>query len=95
MQMRSNSGQVSADGASGTTNYTAGKLYKTTAKDENWKAADLKAGTTDEYKILKVVLKRIWESDTRSLSTYYVYDDLGNLRYVPPAVNENGQSVSV
>ncbi|MBB5622753.1 RHS repeat-associated protein [Pedobacter cryoconitis] len=86
---------VSADGASRTTNYTAGKLYKTTAKDENWKAADLKAGTTDEYKDFegRVVLKRIWESDTRSLSTYYVYDDLGNLRYVlPPAVNESGQS---
>ncbi|MBB5621512.1 RHS repeat-associated protein [Pedobacter cryoconitis] len=86
---------VSADGASGTTNYTAGKLYKTTAKDENWKAADLKAGTTDEYKDFegRVVLKRIWESDTRSLSTYYVYDDLGNLRYVlPPAVNANGQN---
>lgn len=87
---------VNASGASGTTNYTAGKLYKTTLKDENWKAADLKAGTTDEYKDFegRVVLKRIWENDTRSLSTYYIYDDLGNLRYVlPPAVNENGQSL--
>ncbi|MBB5649130.1 DUF6443 domain-containing protein [Pedobacter cryoconitis] len=86
---------VNADGASGMTNYTAGTLYKTTAKDENWKAADLKAGTIDEYKDFegRVVLKRIWENDTRSLSTYYVYDDLGNLRYVlPPAVNANGQS---
>ncbi|MBB6274369.1 RHS repeat-associated protein [Pedobacter cryoconitis] len=76
-------------------NYPAGSLYKTTSKDENWKQQDFKAGTTDEYKDFEghIVLKRIWESNTISLSTYYVYDDLGNLRYVlPPAVNENGQN---
>ncbi|MBB6499698.1 DUF6443 domain-containing protein [Pedobacter cryoconitis] len=86
---------ITTTGASGTTNYGVGKLYKTTSKDENWKAADLKAGSTDEYKNFDglVILKRVWETDTKSLSTYYVYDDLGNLRYVlPPAVNENGQS---
>ncbi|MBB6498132.1 DUF6443 domain-containing protein [Pedobacter cryoconitis] len=86
---------VTTNGASGTTNYGAGKLYKTTFKGENWKATDLKAGTTDEYKDYdgRIILKRVWETDKRGLSTYYVYDDLGNLRYVlPPAVNENGQS---
>ncbi|MBB6240541.1 hypothetical protein HDC90_005224, partial [Pedobacter sp. AK013] len=75
--------------------YGPGKLYKTILKDENWKPADVKAGTTEEFKDFegRVVLKRVWETDGRSLSTYYVYDDLGNLRYVlPPAVNENGQA---
>ena len=82
------------NGASATV-YGPGKLYKTTSRDENWVPGDLKAGTTDEFKDFegRMVLKRIWETDGKSLNTYYVYDDLGNLRYVlPPAVNENGQS---
>ena len=79
------------------TSYAAGRLYKNISKDENWKPADLKAGTIEEFKDLEgqVVLKRIWETGTKSLSTYYVYDDFNNLRYVlPPAVNENGQDLS-
>ncbi|MDQ0640950.1 RHS repeat-associated protein [Pedobacter sp. W3I1] len=85
---------VAGNGA-GASFYPQGKLFKTTIKDENWMPGDLKAGTTDEFKDFegRVVLKRIWETDTKGLYTYYVYDDLGNLRYVlPPAVNENGQA---
>ena len=74
-------------GASTVAAYLPGKLYKTISKDENWVSG--KAGTVEEFKDLEgqVVLKRVWETETASLSTYYVYDDLGNLRYViPPAV---------
>ncbi len=85
---------VTSTGATATTNYGTNELYKSITKDENWQPADDKAGTTEEFKDKegKVVLKRIWETNTKSLSTYYVYDDLDNLRYVlPPAVNENGK----
>lgn len=80
---------VGTNGASFTTNYPAGSLYKMTSKDENWKDADLKSGSIEEYKDFegRVILKRTWENNTTSLSTYYVYDDFGNLRYViPPGI---------
>jgi RHS repeat-associated protein len=87
--------KVTSSGASSTGAYANGKLYKTKIKDENWVSGN--GGTADEYKDFEdhVVLKRVWETDTKSLSTYYVYDDLGNLRYVlPPAVNENGSNIN-
>nr|WP_199081963.1 DUF6443 domain-containing protein [Pedobacter sp. ASV19] len=86
---------VNPSGASATGAYANGKLYKTKIKDENWVSGN--GGTVDEYRDFEdhVVLKRVWETDTKSLSTYYVYDDLGNLRYVlPPAINENGSNIN-
>jgi RHS repeat-associated protein len=76
----------------GTNNfYVAGQLYVTVSKDENWVSAKGKAGTTEEYKDKegRVVLKRTFNQPAGSsslevLSTYYVYDDLGNLAYVLP-----------
>ncbi|MND46671.1 RHS Repeat protein [compost metagenome] len=84
---------VTTTGATSTANYGANQLYKTTLKDENWKAADGVHGTVQEFKDKegKVILKRTFNKNqagaTETLSTYYVYDDFGNLRYVlPPAV---------
>ncbi|TKC04525.1 RHS repeat-associated core domain-containing protein, partial [Pedobacter polaris] len=71
--------------------YAANRLYKTISRDENWTGG--KAGTTEEFKDLegRVVMKKIWETESVGLSTHYIYDDLGNLRYVvPPAVTATG-----
>ncbi|MND83803.1 tRNA3(Ser)-specific nuclease WapA precursor [compost metagenome] len=84
---------VTTNGATGTTNYAANQLYKTILMDENWRPADGLPGKVEEFKDKegKVVLKRTFNKNpagtTETLSTYYVYDDFGNLRYVlPPAV---------
>jgi hypothetical protein len=83
---------VTANGATGGPPYLPGTLYKTVNKDENWTSGDGKSGTVEEFKDLegKVVLKRIYNTDEQVHSTYYVYDELGNLRYVlPPAGNDS------
>ncbi|WP_286863367.1 MULTISPECIES: DUF6443 domain-containing protein [Sphingobacterium] len=75
--------------------YAAGQLNRMTVKDENWVKADGRAGTIDEYKDFggRVVLKRQWNINPQTkvvypLETYFIYDDLGNLKYVlPPAVS--------
>ncbi|WP_293917926.1 MULTISPECIES: DUF6443 domain-containing protein [unclassified Sphingobacterium] len=72
--------------------YMPGRLYKTIIKDENWTSG--KAGTVEEFKDFeeRTVLKRMWNINEQTqqeypLNIYYVYDYLGNLRYVlPPAV---------
>ena len=82
------------NGATGITYYPAGKLYKTIIKDENW--VEGHENTTEEFKDFqgRIVLKRSWSDNSTSLSTYYVYDDLGSLRYIlPPGVNENGKNI--
>ena len=66
--------------------YAAKKLGVTISKDENWVSTNLKAGTNEEYQnnTGQVVLKRVWLTDTNDLTTYYVYDDFGNLCFVIP-----------
>ena len=84
---------VGADGASSIKDYDAGTLFKTVSMDENWTSGH--EHSSEEFRDLqgRVVLKRTWLDENHSLSTYYLYDDLGNLRYVlPPAVNENGKA---
>lgn len=78
---------------SGTGYYDSGQLYLTVNKDENWTPADGKAGTIEEYKDKTglLILKRSFNRNgtiLEILSTYYVYDDLGNLSFVlPPGAN--------
>ncbi|WP_199142220.1 hypothetical protein, partial [Pedobacter sp. ASV12] len=68
---------VNASGASSSANYLPGTLYKTISKDENWTSG--RAGTTEEFKDMegRVVLKKVWESESSALSTQYLYDDMG------------------
>lgn len=65
--------------------YDINQLYKTITIDEN------KSGITVEFKDKegKVILKRTYENNIEH-STYYVYDDFGNLTYVfPPIMDVN------
>lgn len=62
------------NGADGTAYYQPGRLYKMLAKDENWVAAHGKAGTVEEFTDFddRVVLKRVWESNTKSLNIMFM-----------------------
>ena len=67
--------------------YGAGQLTVTVTKNEDWRTG--RGGTTEEYKDNSgvVVLKRTFNYSgglLQALSTYYVYDDMGNLAYVLP-----------
>jgi RHS repeat-associated protein len=75
---------VTATGIVASGSYAAGTLYKTISKDENWTSG--KVNTREEFKDLdgRVFMKKVWQTSTVSLNTYYVYDDYGNLRYVIP-----------
>lgn len=69
--------------------YRAGELYKTVTKNENWKAADHKNNTLEEFKDKqgRLILVRRFESGN-SFDTFYIYDQYANLSFViPPAVN--------
>jgi RHS repeat-associated protein len=81
--------------------YAPGQLYVSISKDENWQSADLRAGTVQTFKDKagNVVLKRIFNKKTdgsiEMLSTYYVYDDYGNLDFVlPPGASPDGGTIS-
>lgn len=78
--------------------YGANILNVTISQDRNWTSgqSDARLNTTEEYKDKEghVVLKRIYNNNNgvfETLSTYYVYDDLGNLSYVlPPKAEADG-----
>lgn len=73
---------VNSTGATGgSTNYTVNQLYKTTTTDENGNNS-----ITFKDKQGRILCKKI-ESDIPTatyISTYYLYDDYNNLRYVIP-----------
>jgi len=88
-------------------NYQANQLYVTTAFNENWTGG--RSGTVEEYKDKTghVILKRTFNyvpavtgppavpAQLQILSTYYVYDDLGNLAFVlSPQANADNTTPS-
>ncbi len=62
-------------------NYLKGKLTKEIVNDEN---PDASGGETISYtnQLGQVVAKQVKLNSTRYTTTYYIYDDYGNLRYV-------------
>ncbi|WEA00844.1 DUF6443 domain-containing protein [Mucilaginibacter sp. SJ] len=71
--------------------YQSGQLFVTINKDENWKSG--RGGTIEEYRDIEghTVLKRTYNftgGTLQQLSTYYVYDDLGNLAFVLPPLSQ-------
>jgi RHS repeat-associated protein len=85
----------------GTTAYATGQLYVTIDKDANWQSADLRVGTVQTFKDKEgnVILKRTFnkksDNSVEMLSTYYVYDDFGELAYIlPPGALPDGGTIS-
>jgi RHS repeat-associated protein len=84
-----------------TATYPSNELYVTIIRDENWKPGDGCFGTIEEYKDKEghIVLKRTYNLNTRTgkaeqISTYYVYDDLGNLCFVlPPGASPDNNTL--
>lgn len=70
--------KVTSTGATGTTYFPKARLYTDTLTDED----GYKTVTYTDYD-KKVRLKKVQDA-SGYLSTYYVYDDLNNLRYVLP-----------
>jgi len=80
------------------TPYAASELYVKVTKDENWVPDSGRVGTAEEYrdKQDRVLLTRRFNrkaGTVEMLSTYYVYDDFGNLCYVlPPGLHPDREA---
>jgi RHS repeat-associated protein len=78
--------------------YDLDQLFVTITSDENGSSGKL--GTVEEYKDVlgRVILKRTFVqngTNTDVLSTYYVYDELGNLSFVlPPGADPDNGSIN-
>jgi RHS repeat-associated protein len=82
--------------------YNNGELYLTITRDENWSNGQGCLGTIEEYKDKDghVVLKRTYNMRTGStnaemLSTYYVYDDSGDLAFVLPPGSDPDNTTTI
>lgn len=77
------------------THYPSGELLKNIVKNENWATTDGLLNTKEVFtdKSGKKIAEFSYEEDggnPKKLSTYYVYDDRGNLRYIlPPKLIDN------
>ncbi|MGJ1235344.1 MULTISPECIES: RHS repeat-associated core domain-containing protein [Sphingobacterium] len=82
--------------------YNVNELYVKVTKDANWSASDGRARTQEVYTNVQgqEVLKRTFNKNSSGnieiLSTYYVYDDFGNLCYTlpPGALPDNAVNIS-
>ncbi|QJD97706.1 RHS repeat-associated core domain-containing protein [Mucilaginibacter robiniae] len=78
--------------------YGANQLYVTITKDQNWVNADGKDGIVEEYKDKqgRIVLNRAYNNGGVAHSTYFVFDDIGNLSYVlPPAIEPDNGGITL
>ncbi|MGY4537394.1 RHS repeat-associated protein [Mucilaginibacter sp. UYNi724] len=69
--------------------YETGSLFLSIKRGENWKPGDGCIGTTEDYqdKAGRAILKRIYNlkgATVECISTYFVYDDFGNLCFIIP-----------
>lgn len=95
--------------ANNTAVYDNNQLSVTITRNENWKPGDGCFNTLEEYKDKEghLVLKRTYNlkvtgttaapvKTAEMLSTYYVYDDLGNLSFVlPPGANPDATTAAL
>jgi hypothetical protein len=65
--------------------YDPNELYVSETRDENWQSADGDHGVVKEYSDRRgrTILKRIYLAG-EAYDTYYVYDELNNLRFTLP-----------
>lgn len=78
-------------GATGTSYYAAGQLFKSTATDEN-------GNNTITYKDKsdRLICRKVQSATSTYLATYYIFDDIGNLCYViPPLPTASGSNPAV
>ncbi len=80
--------------------YNAEELLKNIIKNENWTTSDGLLNTKEVFtdKNGRKIAEFSYENDggtAKKLSTYYVYDNVGNLRFVlPPKLDLNPETVS-
>lgn len=86
--------EITSSGLASCGNWKPGSLARKTIKDENWISG--RKGTSDKFTDISGhdILEREWISEEKSLDTYYIYDDIGRLRYVlPPLLSAQAEEM--